>query len=185
MRIDNAEMSTRTRVILRTSFLLRCREFTMSASKVRYQAVIIASIALHFLAAARTRRDLCGAAAQPGRQHLRFGSQSEPGVGVDWHVLRPWAWNSKPGARRESRMLRPRRRETLQSERRAILTSGLQPYMLGGLTLLRADDPEFRASRRRRAISGVSPALDGDRPARQRRGSTMIVRPTAAIIYSS
>ena len=66
----------------------------------------------------------------------------------------------------------PRQREMLYSVSvvRLLTTQGLQPYMLGGLTLLQSDSPGAAgAGRRRRAVSSVSPAADGDRSAGQRR----------------
>jgi hypothetical protein len=80
----------------------------------------------------------------------------------------------------------PRRREMLYSLSvvRLLATSGLQPYMLGGLTLLRGDDPEIQVQVGvgaqfpvyRRLSMAIDLRGNGG-------GSTMIVRPTAAIIY--
>ena len=80
----------------------------------------------------------------------------------------------------------PRKREMLYSLSvvRLLATSGLQPYMLGGLTLLRADDPEIQVQVGvgaqfpvyRRLSMAIDLRGNGG-------GSTMIVRPTAAIIY--
>jgi hypothetical protein len=80
----------------------------------------------------------------------------------------------------------PRRREMLYSLSvvRLLATSGSQPYMLGGLTLLRADDPEIQVQVGvgaqfpvyRRLSMAIDLRGNGG-------GSTMIVRPTAAIIY--
>lgn len=80
----------------------------------------------------------------------------------------------------------PRRREMLYSLSvvRFLATGGLQPYMLGGLTLLRANDPEIQVQVGvgaqfpvyRRLSMAIDLRGNGG-------GSTMIVRPTAAIIY--
>ena len=80
----------------------------------------------------------------------------------------------------------PRKRETLYSLSvvRVLTTGGLQPYMLGGLTMLRAQDPEMQVQ------VGVGAQFSVYRPfsiAFDLRGngggSTMIVRPSAAIVY--
>jgi hypothetical protein len=80
----------------------------------------------------------------------------------------------------------PRRRELLFSLSvvRFLARGGLQPYMLGGLTMLRADDPEMQVQvgvgaqlpLYRRFSMAIDLRGNGG-------GSTMIVRPTAAIIY--
>jgi hypothetical protein len=80
----------------------------------------------------------------------------------------------------------PRRRELLFSLSvvRFLAKAGLQPYMLGGLTLLRADDPEMQVQvgvgAQIQLYRRLSLAIDlrGNGG-----GSTMIVRPTAAAIY--
>jgi hypothetical protein len=68
---------------------------------------------------------------------------------------------------------------------RLLASEGIQPYMLGGLTLLQGDHPElqiqigvgaqFRVYRR----VGMAVDLRGNGG-----GSTMIVRPSAALIYN-
>jgi hypothetical protein len=81
----------------------------------------------------------------------------------------------------------PRRREMLYSVSavRLLTSHGLQPYMLGGITMLRADGSELQ----------VQVGLGAQFPVYRRLhmaidlrgnggGSTMIVRPTAAIIYN-
>ena len=80
----------------------------------------------------------------------------------------------------------PRRREMLYSVSvvRLLTSDGLQPYMLGGLTLLQAGDPELQVQvgvgaqfpLYRRLQMAVDLRGNGG-------GSTMIVRPTAALIY--
>jgi hypothetical protein len=81
----------------------------------------------------------------------------------------------------------PRRREMLYSVSvvRLLTTGRLQPYMLGGLTLLQSDHPELQ----------VQVGVGAQFPLHQRLqlavdlrgnggGATMIVRPTAALIYN-
>ncbi len=80
----------------------------------------------------------------------------------------------------------PRRREMLYSVSvvRLLTSQGLQPYMLGGLTFLQADSPELQVQigvgaqfpLYRRLEMAIDLRGNGG-------GSTMIVRPTAAIIY--
>jgi len=80
----------------------------------------------------------------------------------------------------------PRQRETLYSVSviRHLTRGGLQPYMLGGITLLRADDPEVQVQvgvgaqfpLYRRLAMAIDLRGNGG-------GSTMIVRPTMAIVY--
>jgi hypothetical protein len=79
-----------------------------------------------------------------------------------------------------------RRREMLHSISvvRLLTTQGLQPYLLGGLSLLRADDTEMQVQvgvgaqfpLYRRLQMAVDLRGNGG-------GSTMIVRPAAAVIY--
>ena len=81
----------------------------------------------------------------------------------------------------------PRRREMLYSISvvRLLTTQGLQPYMLGGLTLLQADSPELQVQV---GVGAQFPLYRRLQMAIDLRGngggSTMIVRPTAAIIYN-
>ena len=81
----------------------------------------------------------------------------------------------------------PRRREMLYSVSvvRLLTTQGLQPYMLGGLTLLQSDSPELQVQV---GIGAQFPLYRRLQMAIDLRGngggSTMIVRPTAAIIYN-
>lgn len=80
----------------------------------------------------------------------------------------------------------PRRRETLYSLSavRQLSRAGLQPYLLGGLALLRADDPEVQVQVGvgaqfpvyRRLAMAIDVRGNGG-------GSTMIVRPSAVVIY--
>lgn len=81
----------------------------------------------------------------------------------------------------------PRRREMLYSVSvmRLLTSHGLQPYMLGGLTLLQSVSPELQVQVGvgaqfpfyRRLQMAVDLRGNGG-------GSTMIVRPTAALIYN-
>jgi len=81
----------------------------------------------------------------------------------------------------------PRRREMLYSVSvmRLLTSQGLQPYMIGGLTLLRADNPELQVQV---GVGAQFPVYRRLQMAVDLRGngggSTMIVRPTAAIIYN-
>ena len=81
----------------------------------------------------------------------------------------------------------PRRREMLYSVSvvRLLTTQGLQPYMLGGLTLLQSDSPELQVQV---GVGAQFPLYRRLQMAIDLRGngggSTMIVRPTAAIIYN-
>lgn len=81
----------------------------------------------------------------------------------------------------------PRRREMLYSLSvvRLLTAQGLQPYMLGGLTLLQADKPELQVQV---GVGAQFPLYRRLQMAIDLRGngggSTMIVRPTAALIYN-
>ena len=81
----------------------------------------------------------------------------------------------------------PRRREMLYSVSvvRLLTTDGLQPYMLGGLTLLQADKSELQVQV---GVGAQFPLYRRLQMALDLRGngggSTMIVRPTAALIYN-
>jgi hypothetical protein len=80
----------------------------------------------------------------------------------------------------------PRRREMLYSLSvvRQLTVAGLQPYMLGGVTMLRGGNPELQVQVgvgaqlpiHRRVSMAIDLRGNGG-------GSTMIVRPTAAVIY--
>lgn len=81
----------------------------------------------------------------------------------------------------------PRRREMLYSVSvvRLLTSQGLKPYMLGGLTLLQSDTAELQVQvglgaqfpLYRRLEMAIDLRGNGG-------GSTMIVRPTAALIYN-
>jgi hypothetical protein len=81
----------------------------------------------------------------------------------------------------------PRRREVLYSVSvvRLLTSQGLQPYMLGGLTLLQSDSPELQVQV---GVGAQFPLYRRLQMAIDLRGngggSTMIVRPTAAVIYN-
>lgn len=81
----------------------------------------------------------------------------------------------------------PRRREMLYSVSvvRLLTTGGLQPYMLGGLTLLQSASPELQVQV---GVGAQFPLYQRLQMAIDLRGngggSTMIVRPTAALIYN-
>jgi hypothetical protein len=81
----------------------------------------------------------------------------------------------------------PRRREMLYSVSvvRLLTSHGLQPYMLGGITMLRADRSELQVQV---GLGAQFPVFRRLHMALDLRGngggSTMIVRPTAAVIYN-
>ncbi|MEO5739675.1 MAG: hypothetical protein ABIS29_03670 [Vicinamibacterales bacterium] len=81
----------------------------------------------------------------------------------------------------------PRQREMLYSASvvRLLTSQGLQPYMLGGLTFLQTDNPELQVQV---GVGAQFPLYHRLQMAIDLRGngggSTMIVRPTAAIIYN-
>jgi hypothetical protein len=81
----------------------------------------------------------------------------------------------------------PRKREMLYSISvvRLLTTQGLQPYMLGGLTVLQSHNPELQVQV---GVGAQFPLYGRLQMALDLRGngggSTMIVRPTAAIIYT-
>jgi hypothetical protein len=81
----------------------------------------------------------------------------------------------------------PRRRELLYSVSvmRLLTSQGLQPYMLGGLTLLQSARPQMQVQVGVGAQFPVYRRLEMAIDLRGNGGgSTMIVRPTAAVIYS-
>ena len=81
----------------------------------------------------------------------------------------------------------PRRREMLYSMSavRVLTNDGLQPYMLGGLTLLQSERAELQVQV---GVGAQFPLYRRLQMALDLRGngggSTMIVRPTAALIYN-
>jgi hypothetical protein len=114
----------------------------------------------------------------------------EPGAGgsIGTFLSENWALEFETWMRASNpECCGPRRREMLYSLSVVrLLTSGrLQPYMLGGLTLLQSDSPELQVQvgvgaqfpLYRRLQMAVDLRGNGG-------GSTMIVRPTAAIIYN-
>jgi hypothetical protein len=114
----------------------------------------------------------------------------EPGAGASigtflsdhWALeLETWVRASNPEC------CGPRRREMLYSISvvRLLTSHGLQPYMLGGITMLRADSSELQVQV---GLGAQFPVYRGLHMAIDLRGNgggaTMIVRPTAAIIYN-
>jgi hypothetical protein len=133
---------------------------------------------------------LRGGANLVGNTYRVRERKPEPGAGASigtflsdhWAVeLETWLRASNPEC------CGPRRRETLYSISvvRLLTSHGLQPYMLGGITMLRADSSELQVQvglgaqfpLYRRLHMAVDLRGNGG-------GSTMIVRPTAAIIYN-
>lgn len=114
----------------------------------------------------------------------------EPGAGasIGTFLSHQWAAEFETWMRASNpECCGPRRREMLYSLSvvRLLTSGGVQPYMLGGLTLLHSDSPELQ----------VQVGLGAQFPVYRRLqmaidlrgnggGSTMIVRPTAAAIYN-
>jgi hypothetical protein len=114
----------------------------------------------------------------------------EPGAGgsIGTFLSEQWAVEFETWMRASNpECCGPRRREMLYSVSvlRLLTAQGLQPYMLGGLTLLQSDSPEMQVQvgvgaqfpLYRRLQMAVDLRGNGG-------GSTMIVRPTAALIYN-
>ena len=114
----------------------------------------------------------------------------EPGAGgsVGTFLSQLWAVELEAWMRASNpECCGPRRHEMLYSLSvvRLLTTQGLQPYMLGGLTLLQSDKPEVQVQvgvgaqfpLYRRLEMAIDLRGNGG-------GSTMIVRPTAALIYN-
>jgi len=130
-----------------------------------------------------------GGANLVGNAYRVRETKPEPGVGAsvgtflspNWAVeFETWMRASDPEC------CGPRRREMLYSVSlvRYLAQGSLRPYMLGGLTQLQADDPEMQVQvgvgAQLRLYSRLAMAIDlrGNGG-----GSTMIVRPTVAVIY--
>jgi hypothetical protein len=117
-------------------------------------------------------------------------TKPEPGAGVSIgrFLSKQWAVEFETWMRASNpECCGPRHTEMLYSVSvvRLLASEGIQPYMLGGLTLLQADHPELQVQigvgaqfplyRR----LGMAVDLRGNGG-----GSTMIVRPSAALIYN-
>ena len=116
-------------------------------------------------------------------------TRPEPGGGgsIGWLLSPYWALEFEAWLRAANpECCGPRHRETLYSLSvvRLLTTGRLQPYMLGGLTMLRADDPELQVQV---GVGAQFPVYRRMSMAIDLRGngggSTMIVRPTVAVIY--
>ncbi len=117
-------------------------------------------------------------------------TKPEPGAGVSigsflsqrWAVeFETWMRASNPEC------CAPRRTEMLYSVSvvRVLASEGIQPYMLGGLTFLQADHPELQIQIGVGAQFPVYRRLGMAIDVRGNGGgSTMIVRPSAALIYN-
>ena len=114
----------------------------------------------------------------------------EPGAGgsIGTFLSRLWAVEFETWMRASNpECCGPRRREVLYSLSvvRLLTSHGLQPYMLGGLTLLQSEDPEMQVQV---GVGAQFPLYRRLQMAIDLRGngggSTMIVRRTAAIIYN-
>jgi len=162
------------------------------------QKLIIVLIALHGAAAAAFAQ---GHGAGEGFVAARVGAnligntyrvrdaKPEPGAGgsIGAFVSPYWAVEFETWMRAANpECCGPRRREMLYSlsAMRLLAHGRLQPYMLGGLTLLRGDDPEMQVQV---AVGALIPVYRRLSMAIDMRGnggsSTMIVRPTVALIY--
>jgi hypothetical protein len=112
----------------------------------------------------------------------------EPGAGgsVGTFLSPNWALEFEAWVRASNPCCLPRRREALYSVSvvRLLTSGGLQPYMLGGLTLLNANGQELQVQLGVGAQFPVHGRFDVAIDLRGNGGgSTMIVRPTAALIY--
>ena len=112
----------------------------------------------------------------------------EPGGGgsVGTFLSPNWALEFEAWVRASNPCCLPRRRETLYSVSvvRLLASGGLQPYMLGGLTLLQANGAELQVQLGVGAQFPVHGRFDIALDLRGNGGgSTMIVRPTVALIY--
>ena len=114
----------------------------------------------------------------------------EPGAGgsIGTFLSQLWAVEFETWMRASNpECCAPRRREVLYSVSvvRLLTSQGLQPYMLGGLTLLQSGSPELQVQV---GVGAQFPLYRRLQMAIDLRGngggSTMIVRPTAAIIYN-
>lgn len=114
----------------------------------------------------------------------------EPGAGgsIGTFVSENWAVEFETWVRASNpECCGPRRREMLYSVSvlRPLTNQGLQPYMLGGLTFLQSNSPEMQVQV---GVGAQFPVYGRMHMAIDLRGngggSTMIVRPTAAVIYN-
>jgi hypothetical protein len=113
----------------------------------------------------------------------------EPGAGgsIGTFLSRLWALEFEMWMRASNpECCGPRERQVLYSVSvmRLLTSQGLQPYMLGGITVLQADNPELQVQV---GVGAQFPLFRRMQMAVDLRGngggSTMIVRPTAALIY--
>lgn len=114
----------------------------------------------------------------------------EPGVGasIGRFLSHQWAVEFEMWMRASNpECCAPRSTEVLYSVSvvRLLATDGIQPYMLGGLTLLQADHPQLQVQI---GVGAQFPLYQRFGMAIDLRGngggSTMIVRPSAALIYN-
>jgi hypothetical protein len=117
-------------------------------------------------------------------------TKPEPGAGasIGSFLSRRWAVEFETWMRASNPLCcAPRHTEMLYSVSivRVLASEGIQPYMLGGLTFLQADHPEMQVQIGvgaqflvyRRLGMAIDVRGNGG-------GSTMIVRPSAALIYN-
>lgn len=125
-----------------------------------------------------------------GNTYRVLDERPEPGAGgsIGTFLSRNWALEFEMWMRASNpECCGPRRRETLYSASvvRMLTTERLQPYMLGGITFLQSNSAEIQVQIGvgaqfpvyRRLHAAVDVRGNGG-------GSTMIVRPTAAVIYN-
>jgi hypothetical protein len=117
-------------------------------------------------------------------------TKPEPGAGasIGTFLSRLWALEFETWMRASNpECCAPRRREMLYSVSvmRLLTTQGLQPYMLGGITFLQAENPDMQIQV---GLGAQFPVYGRFNMAIDLRGngggSTMIVRPSVALIYS-
>jgi hypothetical protein len=133
---------------------------------------------------------LRGGANVVGNTYRVRERKPEPGAGasIGTFLSHHWAAEFETWMRASNpECCGPRRREMLYSVSvmRLLTNGGLQPYMLGGLTLLQSDRPELQVQvglgaqfpLYRRLQMAIDLRGNGG-------GSTMIVRPAAAVIYN-
>jgi hypothetical protein len=133
---------------------------------------------------------LRGGANLVGNTYRLRERKPEPGAGgsIGTYMSRLWAVEFETWMRASNpECCGPRRREMLYSLSvvRLLTGQGVQPYMLGGLTLLQSGSAELQVQVGVGAQFPLYRRLNLSLDLRGNGGgSTMIVRPTAAVIYN-
>jgi hypothetical protein len=170
----------------------RLRRTTVALAEVVSRTVIIGLIAIYGpIGSAHAQGFVAvrGGTNLVGNTYRVRESKAEPGAGgsIGASLSPLWAVEFETWIRAANpECCGPRRRETLYSLSvvRMLAREGLQPYMIGGLTFLSADDPEIQVQVGVGAQFPVYRRLSMAIDLRGNGGSsTMIVRPTAAVIY--